>query len=160
MKECDLYIPTRDRLISTGHIVHAEVFGTDIIAVKDGKITAVEMKLCLSDKLVQQCYAASRWADFIIAVIASKPVTTSVNMHSLRHLGCALWQCIDGKIHQKIRVAKPQPWSWHKAHRHRAEKLEGRRPAMPHETAGIPSCPALREQRLVRIAADSEREMT
>jgi hypothetical protein len=145
MAESDLYPPVRDWLRKRGYEVHVEVFGADIIAIRDGAITVVELKLCLSAGLIKQMHAGARWADFVIGAIASKPRITS----GVSYAGFGLLLVSGQKVHQHIKP-RPQPWHWHKARTYRVKKLTGRTPAQEHELAGLPSSPALRAQRQMR----------
>ena len=145
MKESALYPPVRDWLIKNGYVVHVEVFDCDIVAVKDGLLTVVELKTCLSMDLYNQCVARTRWADFVIAAVGSVPRSTS----GFTHMGFGVLLVTGGKVRRKHQP-RPQPWHWHKAHGYRLKKLTGRLPAEPHELAGIRSGAALRMQRELR----------
>ncbi len=145
MKESDLYIPIRNWLQARGYEVHVEIFGCDIVAMKDGKLTAVEMKLVNSSTLLRQTIRATWFADFVYAAIASEPRYAGI----LRSHGIGLLQVSGTKIRERFKP-RPQPWMWHKRRAYRMKKLSGRLPAQEHETAGIPCCPALREQRQQR----------
>lgn len=145
MKECDLYAPVRDWLISNGWEVHAEIFDADIVAIQDGKLMAVELKPYLTSGLWRQCCDRAGWADFVMAAIASKPITTS----QFTDYGFGVLLVAGDKVRQKHKP-RPQPWHWHRRRDYRMKKLASRAPAMPHETAGLPSCSQLRQQRMQR----------
>jgi hypothetical protein len=132
MKESDLYIPVRNWLIARGYEIHVEIFDADIVAVKDGELTAVELKACLSSDLYRQCCNRARWADYVIAAVASVP--RQVGMYT--HAGFGVLLVNGGKVHQKAKP-RPQPWLWHKMHDYRVKKLTGRLPAQEHELAGL-----------------------
>lgn len=137
-----MYPPVRDWLRAQGYAVHVELFGCDVVGVKDETIVAVELKLCLTKGLGFQCQHAAAWADYVYCAIPTTP----------KYCGGMLQQGIgvlivkDGKVKQKHK-ARPQPWYRHRSRKRRFEKLAGRAPAMEHELAGLPCCPALKEQR-------------
>lgn len=142
MKESDLYQPVRDWLVSKGYEVYVEKFDADIVAMKDGKITVVELKPCLTHKLIAQCHNRSQWADFVFMAVASTPRTIG----GPKYYGYGVLQVTGGKVRQRA-MARPQPWQWHKKRNYRLKKLASQNPAMDHEVAGLPSGPQLREQR-------------
>lgn len=142
MAESDLYIPVRDWLTARGYEVHVELFGADVIALKDGRVTVVELKSCLSWELIRQLTARAAWADYCYAAVPTDPRDTKV----LRHSGFGLLQVVNGLVRQRIQ-AKPQPWAWHKMRAYRLKRLFGRVPALPTELAGLPASTALRRQR-------------
>lgn len=150
MKESDLYPPVRDWLLARGYEIHVEIFDADIVAVKDGRLTVVELKLCLSTDLWMQCRTRATWADEVIAAVASTPRCTEAYQHS----GFGVLIVQDGRVKQKHKP-RPQPWHWHKARAYRMKKLAKREPAQPHEMAGVPSSRKLKEQRLARLPANT-----
>lgn len=154
MRECRLYPPVRDWLTSHGYEIHVEIFGCDIVALKDGKITAVELKKGYTRTLVNQLTARAQWADFVIAAIPGRIADFSVKKRTggARYSGFGLLIVEGGKVFCKVHP-KPQPNWWHKRHAYRLKKLIGRAPAQDHELAGLPSCPQLRLQREARVEA-------
>lgn len=147
-RECDLYPPVRDWLLERGFVVHVEVFETDVIAVRGGELTAIELKLSSPDALSTQLSTRSQWADYVIGVMPHRPKYIG----NFQSRGFGLLVVKDGKVRQIIEP-RPQPDHWHKRHDYRAKKLGKREPAQPHEMAGLPSCPALVEQRQLRNKA-------
>jgi hypothetical protein len=143
-----LYIPVRDWLRSRGYAVHVEQFDGDVIAVKDGLLVAVELKLCLEQGLIRQLQQRAMWADRVYAAIASTPRTVA----DIKYGGFGLLMVnVDaGTLRERIKP-KPQPWFFHKRRLYRLKKLTGRPEAMDHEMAGLPACKALRDQRESRI---------
>jgi hypothetical protein len=153
MRESDLYPAVRDWLLSQGYEVHVEVFGHDIVAVKDGLCTVVELKVCLSEKVLDQCRDACNWADFVFAAVPRESAERlKGRVKCCRYYGYGVLAVDGAKVRQKA-MARPQPWGRVRRRAYRIELLTGRRPAMDHEVAGLPSCPALREQREKRRAA-------
>lgn len=146
VKESDLYVPVRDWLAARGWVIHVEIFDADIVAVRDGRMLAVELKPCLTQDLMNQLHHRAVWADEVIGAIASEP---RGRLHALRYYGFGLLQVIDGKVRQRIKP-RPQPWQWHRTRAYRLKKLNSRPPAADHEVAGLPGCSALREQRAWR----------
>lgn len=148
MLESDLYIPVRDWLLKRGFEVHTEVFGHDIVALKDDQATVVELKLCSTTGLISQLYEAAKWADFVIGAIASEPRSVSV----YRYQGFGLLR-VDGSRIVLKKKAQLQPFYRTKARQYRFKKLIGRHPAMEHELAGLPATPKLAIQRIKRERA-------
>lgn len=151
MKESDLYAPVRDWLAARGWEIHVEIFGTDIVAVQGDKLLAVELKLSLSKGLWRQTMHRTHWADCVYAAVPGKRGDKPLRASSLRCFGIGLLLVDGDRVHQAVQ-GKPQPHAWHKAHAYRIKKLTGRLPAQDFELAGLPSCPALKEQRAKRTA--------
>ena len=145
MKESDLYVPVRDWMVARGYEIHVEMFDADIIAMKDGKITVVGLKPCLTTTVIKQCVARAGWADFVYAAIASEPR----GIGGMRGFGFGLLMVSGSSVRQRL-LPRPQPWLWHKRRNYRIKKLTNRSPAQPHELAGLPACPELRLQRQAR----------
>jgi len=155
MRERDLYPAVKRWLNEHGYVVHVEIFDCDIVAVKDGKLTAVELKLECGYSLLRQLIQRTQWADEVIGVVPAQkwPDGNSPAQRqwasSYRQAGFGLLT-VDGE-RAKLRLKpKSQPFGWHKKHAYRAKILLAREPAQAHESAGLPSCPELREQRLAR----------
>jgi hypothetical protein len=142
MRECDLYPPVRDWLKSQGYTVYIEIFDADIVAVKDNQLTAVELKACLTKGLRYQCIKRSYWADWVIAVVASKPK----DARDFQHHGFGLYQLKNGKL-KKIYKPRQQPLSWQRSHAYRVKRLSAIRPASDSDVAGLPCCERMRLQR-------------
>jgi hypothetical protein len=151
MKESELYPPVRDWLVARGYEIHVEVFDCDIVAVKDDKLTAIELKLGLTWDLVNQLCSRIAWADFIIGAVPGVRGQYGPDVHrgQVRAMGLGILLVSGSKVHQML-APRPQPWGWQQKHAYRLKKLTGRPPAMEHEVAGLPSCPALRAQRALR----------
>ena len=147
IRESELYRPVRDWLIARGHQVHVEIFDADIVALKDGLMTAVELKSSVSNGLMLQLHHRAAWADYVFAAVAVCPKRTD----QLRYCGYGLLLVSGGKVRQ-ICMAREQPWRRVLARRYRLKRLMGRHPAMEHEVAGLPACGLLKEQRLRRLA--------
>jgi hypothetical protein len=145
-RESDLYAPVRDWLARRGYIIHAEIFGADIVATKGETLAVVELKLCCSQGLINQLHDRAGWANEVWGAIPTEPRYT----HGFKHFGFGLLIVENGKIRIKCRP-KPQPWLFHRRRKYRWDRLQLRHPAQPHETAGLPSCPALRLQRDARV---------
>lgn len=145
MRESELYQPVRAWLVDRGYEIHVELFGHDIVAVKDGRAVVVELKSCLSGVLMDQLRGAATWADEVMAAIASRPNCTK----GLRYFGFGLLRVRNGKCFQQCKP-KPQPWHRIKRRKYKMGILASRSPAMPHEVAGLKSCPELKQQRIMR----------
>lgn len=147
MRESDLYAPVREWLRKQypDHAVHVEKFDADVIAIKEQHVVVVELKACMTEELFRQCCARSEWANEVWVCVGTNPR----EMRLFQRGGFGVLKFVNGKI-RKVRGAKPQPWRWHKMRVHRLKRLTKEAPAMAHEVAGLPSCRALREQRLKR----------
>ncbi len=148
MREYELYPPVRDWLVSQGWKIHVELFDGDIVAERDGELMAVELKPCLTSKLVMQLVKRAEWADYVMAAVASRPDTHSMNLSNMRYCGFGLLE-VSSRVKQRF-AAKRQPYFWHKKHTYRVKRILSRNPAQSHELAGLPACPALRLQRQQR----------
>ena len=69
IRETDLYEPIRAYLEENGYVVHAEVAGCDVTAVKDGDLIVVELKRSLSLKLLAQAADRQRAADSVYVAV-------------------------------------------------------------------------------------------
>jgi hypothetical protein len=149
VRESDLYLPVRDWLLRQGWVVHVEVFEADIVATLGDKLMAVELKLGFTKSLRRQVEHRAHWADYVVAAIPGSRGGPCRFAPFCRFYGFGLLLVDGDKIHKAVGF-KPQPWGWRKRHDYRVKKLTGRAPAMDHEVAGLPSCPALSEQRRLR----------
>jgi hypothetical protein len=154
LREYDLYPPVRRWLLDRGYEIHVEMFDADIVAVKDGKVTTIDLKLGFTEVLVKQLYRRMEWADYVFGAV---PASCRLKLKrdfwfgQFRQHGFGLLLVDGDRVRQK-RMSRPQPWAWHKRHNYRLTVLLNRSPAMEHELAGLPSCPQLRQQRLDRAS--------
>lgn len=107
MKESELYIPVKNIFEPFGYEVYSEVEGkwfskrADVIATKDDKLLAIEMKTSLSFQLIDQARFWMRFADFVyVAVPKSKSKRSETAMECLSALGIGLIE-IDMVQYQK-----------------------------------------------------------
>lgn len=149
LRERDLYAPVRDWLASRGYTIHVEVFEADVVAVKDGLITAIELKTSQTDGLCVQVNRRCQWADYVYAAVPSNRIraTSQFKGHGI---GLLAVDPTSGSVRERLKP-KPQPWWWRKRHDYRAKKLATRAPAMAHECAGLPCTPELKANRLKRL---------
>jgi hypothetical protein len=104
MRESDLYPPVRDWLIARGYEVHVEIFGHDIVALKDGKALVVELKLGLTRVLTKQLESAANWADEVMGAVGVEVIIgKSGECGAYRYNGFGLLQVVGGKVRQRIR---------------------------------------------------------
>lgn len=153
-RESELFVPVREWLRKNGYEVHVEIFDADVVAVKDGKLTVVELKPHFTVKLFKQLHSRALWADFVIAATfrpKSGDADKAIKRGGMKYHGFGVL-LVDGSAVRELMKPKPQPFMWHKRNAYRRKKLLGRAEAMDHELAGLPSCNALREQRLKREA--------
>lgn len=154
MRESDLYPPVRDWLIGRGYEIHVELFGCDIVAVKNGVLVAVELKVSFTNRLVCQLRSRRPWADFVIAATAGKingPHRLDFRNGLMQVEGYGLI-CVDGRHAAMLIKPRRQKDCKPSRQKYRLKILAGRAPAMEHELAGLPACSQLREQRLIRAA--------
>lgn len=107
MKESELYVPVKNIFEPFGYEVYSEVEGkwfskrADVIATKDDKLIAIEMKTSLSFQLIDQARFWIRFADFVyVAVPKSKSKRSETAMECLSALGIGLIE-IDMVQYQK-----------------------------------------------------------
>jgi hypothetical protein len=149
MRERDLYIPVRDWLIAEGWTIHVEIFDADIVAVKDGKLLAVELKRGMRTGLERQAKQRADWADLVMIAV---PESTYKPAWWIKHHGFGVLTVGPG-LRRPVRqraAPKQQPWRWVRRREYRLRKLAARPPAQAHEVAGLPSCRELAEQRRLR----------
>lgn len=150
MKESDLYLPLREWLLDRGYEVHVEIFGCDVVAVKNGLLTAIELKLGLHQSLREQVANHVASFDFVYGAFPGKRGDKpKVAMWRYHGIGCLLIDVDCRRVHQAL-MPRQQPHHWRKRRNYRADVLSGRVPAMDHELAGLPACPALKRQRQLR----------
>ena len=151
-KEHELFPAVREWLASRSYEIHVEVFDADVVAIKDGKLTVIELKPTCNRKLFEQLQVRAAWADFVMGAVffpASGTAGRAITRGGLKYLGFGLL-VVDGDSARQIIKPKPQPFMWHKRRASRMKKLGMRLPAQDHELAGLPACPALKSQRLLR----------
>lgn len=94
LAETSLYAPVKAFLEDQGYSVKGEVSGCDALAEKDGVLTAIELKSCLSLRLILQAVARIGSVDWVyIAVPASAPAMAASGAEVrklLRMLGIGL----------------------------------------------------------------------
>jgi hypothetical protein len=150
MRECDLYIPVRDYLRDQGWEVHVEVFDADIVGFRAGQILAVELKVRYCEDLYKQLLDRTRWADFVMgATPPSEELRKVKKRGGMQYHGLG-FLTVDGSCVREFIKPQRQPWAWHKRHDYRVKKLMGRPPARSFEIGGLPSCPRLKNQRILR----------
>ncbi len=142
MRESDLWPPVREWLEKRGYEIYVERFDVDVVAVKDNRLTVVELKLGCTAKLIEQLDVRSRWADIVYAAIPRRPQVIG----EFRYRGYGVLLVKDGKCKQILKP-KQQPWSREKMRKYRFKVLAKTTPALSHEVAGLPACRELRENR-------------
>lgn len=80
LRECKLYDPVKLLFESMGYSVYAEIpilFScVDIGALKDNIIVAIEMKMSLTKKVIDQAYTHNIFADYTYIVVPTNPRST------------------------------------------------------------------------------------
>lgn len=145
MRECDLYPHVRAWLREHGYEIHVEVFDADVVAVRSGTLTAVELKMSSPAELMRQLHVRAMWADYVIGAMPHRPKSTA----GFKSYGFGLLVVAGGKVKQ-VCTPRPQPDGWHRRRAYRVKRLSTRPPAHDHETAGLPACARLKEQRAIR----------
>ena len=69
MKESELYSPLKNKFEQAGYMVRGEVKNCDLVAEKDGKFLAVEMKTAFNLKLVYQALERRKMAEEVYVCI-------------------------------------------------------------------------------------------
>lgn len=159
MLESELYPAVRDWLAANGYEMHVELFGCDIVCVKAGLITAVEMKTAFNENLVRQLHARKKWADFIIGATPGRRdrhQRLDFRNGLMQREGFGLLSVYDDGAELAIEPGR-QTCCILSRQRYRLNVLAGRAPAMEHEVAGLPSCSQLRLQRQAREVAAQQK---
>jgi len=94
MRETDLYGPVRDFLEGQGYSVRGEVGPCDVLAVRDGMVLAVELKLLLNLRLILQAVDRLAVADGVYIAVPGGASLWKSDRHGvsklLRMLGIGL----------------------------------------------------------------------
>ena len=151
MRESDLYAPVKRWLDAHGYVVYVEIFDCDIVAIKDGRLTIVELKLGHTAALQRQLADRARWADEVFCAVPIRPRFAS----GYRYHGYGVLLVSDNKCRQIVKP-RQQPWFREKQRKYRFGVLRNQAHAMDHEIAGLPSCRELRQQRLRRSQPEVE----
>ncbi|MEW6724159.1 MAG: DUF2161 family putative PD-(D/E)XK-type phosphodiesterase [Bacillota bacterium] len=69
IRETDLYKPIRDYLVNQGYLVHSEVRGCDITAVRGDELVVIELKRNLSVSLLVQAVERQRLSDSVYVAV-------------------------------------------------------------------------------------------
>lgn len=106
LKEADLYPPLKAWLEAKGYRVVAEVpmvFRTiDVIAVKDGHVIAVEMKLCMTEGVLHQGVTAKLCSDSCYVAVGSRPRS----LEKAKQWGLGVLSIRDGKVEVLLEPGK------------------------------------------------------
>jgi hypothetical protein len=82
MKESDLYAPLKAWFEAQGYRIVAEVpmihQTIDAVAIRDGVVVAIEMKLCLTEAVIRQGSLAQTVADKVYVAVGTNPRAASV----------------------------------------------------------------------------------
>lgn len=133
MLEKDLYPPVKSYFENRGYEVRAEVIDTDVIAKKDGKLTAIEMKKSLNMKVLYQALNRKGiTSDVYIAVPVIKNIKKDMRylLYILKRLELGLLFVFEnGFVHC---VAEPSPCNIgsikvsHRREAYHAKEFDGR----------------------------------
>lgn len=162
-QESELYAPVAAWFISANYAVMAEVKSCDVIAVRDGGLTVIELKLKPSLKLIYQLTARARCADFVYAALPFDAVKSTQKrqfLGLLRRLGIGLLWIRESRLGTTIKealVAKPQPRGGPKDKRLRSAILKEFATRQSDQAVGgqvsiIPLVTAYRENVLITLA--------
>jgi hypothetical protein len=149
MRESDLYPAVKRWLDERGYTVHVEIFGCDIVAVKDGRLLVLELKLKQPGIAENQARHRARWADEVVIAMPHRPKLVS----GLKYQGIGLLVVSRDKARLVIKP-RQQPWFREKQRLYRFKVLSNRAPAQAHEVAGLPCCPELARQRRARTVKE------
>jgi hypothetical protein len=84
----------------------------DAAGVRDGKVIALEAKVCLNQKLRHQLYLRRRVADFVLAVVGKRPHVDGINWCRNRRVG--LWLVNDGEVTELVAYFQQKPNTSHR----------------------------------------------
>ena len=85
-KECEMYEPIKNLLVSQGFIVRGEVKGCDIAAVQGETLWVVEMKLSANITLVYQAMERQNGATGVFVAIPRPKNSRDSNFRSFQKL--------------------------------------------------------------------------
>lgn len=100
LPESKLYAPVKAWLVAQGYRVFAEVWGHDVVAVKDRHLVVVELKMSCSWRVIQQAYLAGIFADAAYAAVPRMPRACSLEQCRKRGIGLLL-------LDEHVRVVLP-----------------------------------------------------
>ena len=84
----------------------------DAAGVRDGKVIALEAKVCLNQKLRHQLNLRRRVADFVLAVVGNRPHVDGINWCRNRRVG--LWLVNDGEVTELVAYYQQKPNTSHR----------------------------------------------
>ena len=91
LRECKLYEPIKLFFESQGFSVYPEIpllySCIDIVAIKDNIIIAIEMKMSLSKKVVQQAWTHKIFSNYVYVAIPTNPKNSSISKCIKYNLG-------------------------------------------------------------------------
>jgi hypothetical protein len=84
----------------------------DAAGLRDGKVIALEAKVWLNQKLRRQLYLRRRVADFVLAVVGTRPRPEGVSWCIKRRVG--LWLVNDGEVTELVGYHQQKPNKYHR----------------------------------------------
>lgn len=97
MKECDLFHPVKSWLEHQGYKVFAEMYGHDVLAVKQKHLIVVELKLSFTRHLLRQCSRA-HFADTVYAAVPTTPSKKSMEIRNCNYSDIGILQVRDSVV--------------------------------------------------------------
>jgi hypothetical protein len=84
----------------------------DAAGLRDGKVIAVEAKVCFNQKLRRQLYLRKRLADFVLAVVRTRPPAEGIRWCIKQRVG--LWLVNDGEVTELVAYHQQKPNKLHR----------------------------------------------
>lgn len=111
MKESDLYRPVKAWLEAQGFRVVPEVpvlySAIDVVGVREDAVVGIEMKLCLSEKVIRQGWNLQMACDRGYLAVASKP--RSVSIEQAKKLGLGVLRVKKGSVEVLLEPNQKEP---------------------------------------------------
>jgi hypothetical protein len=84
----------------------------DAAGLRDGKVIALEAKVCFNQKLRRQLYLRKRLADFVLAVVGTRPRAEAISWCIKQRVG--LWLVNDGELTELVAYHQQKPNKLHR----------------------------------------------
>jgi hypothetical protein len=84
----------------------------DAAGLRDAKVIALEAKVCFNQKLRRQLYLRKRLADFVLAVVGTRPPAEGISWCIKQRVG--LWLVNDGEVTELVAYHQQKPNKLHR----------------------------------------------
>jgi hypothetical protein len=134
MREVKLWPAVKAWLEAQGFTPHCEVFGHDVVAIRDCEVLVVELKMNATKRAFRQAWYGLMFANRAFIAVASKPRTTTPAQEQWKEIG--VLRVREGRVIM-CREALPSPRLWQPQHVHVVEAMRGWKP-VDGQVAGLP----------------------